>query len=315
MIAAAAAALILLLAVPHAGAAQTTLQLPAFIEELDRLLSRIRVAEPGDLPGILDVIPVRRQVQAGDAQYEVSFGWLRRSIEDGRRDPSLWHGRRSFVVARLDGMRREASAFQMAGAPAARRDASGALARVLARDEFRRNATDSATARLRQWILGKIADLWLRLGGERLDRRVTAIVVAWVVGLGALIALVWILVRLLVGRSDHAGLSFALPPSRRKSARRWALEALAAQDPRDVARCAYRAAVIRLEEEGAWRMDDARTPREHLRLLPAGHRRRKALKDIVARFEEIWYGARQPSADDTREMLARLRELGCLPAE
>ena len=38
------------------------------------------------------------------------------------------------------------------------------------------------------------------------------------------------------------------------------------------------AVISRLEEEGAWRLDDTRTPREYLRLLPADHRRRRVAR-------------------------------------
>jgi hypothetical protein len=70
-----------------------------------------------------------------------------------------------------------------------------------------------------------------------------------------------------------------------------------------------------LEEEGALRGDETRTPREFLRLLPETHRRRGLLADVTRRFEEIWYGARHPTEEDRRSLLARLEELGCLPVE
>src|SRR3712207_7448718 len=35
-------------------------------------------------------------------------------------------------------------------------------------------------------------------------------------------------------------------------------------------RCAYHAALCRMEEQGVWRVEDSRTPREYLRLLPPG---------------------------------------------
>ena len=86
-------------------------------------------------------------------------------------------------------------------------------------------------------------------------------------------------------------------------------------DPREAVRCAYRAAVASLEEEGAWRADDTRTPREHLRLLPSGHRRRAIFADVAGRFEGVWFGGRTPTSDDARMVLSRLEELGCLRAE
>jgi Domain of unknown function (DUF4129) len=105
------------------------------------------------------------------------------------------------------------------------------------------------------------------------------------------------------------------PAARRRSARAWARQAAAAEDPRELVRCAYRAAVVSLEDEGAWRHDEARTPREHVRLLPTAHARRTLFADVARRFEEVWFGAKAPTADDTHAMLSRLKELGCLPAD
>jgi hypothetical protein len=72
--------------------------------------------------------------------------------------------------------------------------------------------------------------------------------------------------------------------------------------------------VAGLEEEGTWRRDDALTPREYTRLLAAGHRRRALFTDISRRFEEVWFAARTATDDDRSAVMARLKELGCLPA-
>lgn len=176
-------------------------------------------------------------------------------------------------------------------------------------------ARENAIGRLRQRISQGLLRFWERLGGARLGSRGTAIVFAWIAVLVALSVLATWLVRLMV-RPDR-GRRFALstPPSGTRSARAWAHDARAAADPREAARCAYRATVRGLEEEGAWRVDDTRTPREYLKLLPAQHRRRTLVADVTRRFEEIWFGAREATEDDRRAVLARLRELGCLRAD
>ncbi|HEY3885050.1 MAG TPA: DUF4129 domain-containing protein [Vicinamibacterales bacterium] len=84
---------------------------------------------------------------------------------------------------------------------------------------------------------------------------------------------------------------------------------------RDAARVGYRAAVQRLEEEGVWRADAARTPREYLRLLPPTHRRRPSLTTLTRVFERAWYGSRPASAADGAEILACLADLECLPRD
>lgn len=168
---------------------------------------------------------------------------------------------------------------------------------------FRQRAT--------QWLLR----MWERLGGGLLGRRGTAIVFAWAAVLIALAVLTSWLVRFILRPDRGRRLALTVPGARVRSARAWAHDALTAPDAREAARCAYRATVRGLEEEGAWQTDETRTPREYLRMLPAEHRRRTLVADVMRRFEEIWFGAREATEDDRRAVLARLEELGCLPAD
>ena len=190
--------------------------------------------------------------------------------------------------------------------------ARAAAAEVLARDEFRQDASATALARLRERITNWIVRTWQRFGGNRIDGRRAATVMAWTLGGIALLSLSWWLVASLLRATDRSGLSLTAPASRRRSARAWAQQAAGATEPREAIRCAYRAALAGFEEEGAWRADDARTPREHVRLLAPGHQRRPLFAAVARRFEEVWFGARPATADDSREMLSYLRELGWL---
>jgi hypothetical protein len=148
------------------------------------------------------------------------------------------------------------------------------------------------------------------------NARQLPVVLAWAAALVALTALSWWLVATLVRANARASaLALLAPRARRWTARAWAQHAASAAEPREAVRCAYRAAVTKLEEEGTWRTDDARTPREHVRLLPPGHQHASPFTDVARRFEEVWFGARTPTADDMRRVLARLKELGCSPAE
>jgi hypothetical protein len=187
------------------------------------------------------------------------------------------------------------------------------LQRVLGRPEFQRTAgavlLDEARKRLSAWFLR----MWDRFGLGRLGTERAATGLAWALALLALGALTWWLLQSLARSGSRQRLGIPSPASRERSARAWAraaVDAAAAGDEREAARCAYRAAVVRLEEEGAWRQDDTRTPREYLRILPAAHRRHSLAADMTARFERVWYGAVR-SSDDTRALLARLEELGC----
>lgn len=194
-------------------------------------------------------------------------------------------------------------------------DARAALERVLADPEFAGLHSQSAMQQAWTHIVEWFARILRRLGFGRVVQAATADAVAWITALIALAALLWWLTTVLRGARFRLPLPPGPPALQTLSARAWARRAADARDPRETVRCAYRAAMCRLEEEGVWRVDDARTPREYLSLLPDGHRRRRPVMDVARRFEEIWFGAREATDDDRRSLLGRLEELECLPAE
>jgi hypothetical protein len=299
-----------------AAAQDSSLELPAFVAVLDRLLVSMPAASPESLPLLRDSIPAAWTVRHGDEQFDVSGVAIRRELDEGVRDLSAWPKRRETLVARLQEMRAEALRLSEAKASGVAPEHSrAALQNVLARKEFQRSASETVMIELRRRITEWLVRLWERFGGTANGGRTLAIVLAWTAALSALGALSWWLISTLLRSDKGLALAIAPPQARRRSAHAWARDAAAASDPRDVVRCAYRAAVTTLEDEGAWRTDDARTPREHLRLLPSGHRRRSLFADVARRFEEVWFGARTPTSEDTRTLLAQLKELGCLRAD
>lgn len=71
----------------------------------------------------------------------------------------------------------------------------------------------------------------------------------------------------------------------------------------------YWAAVAQLEQQGMWRHDAARTPREYLRLLAAESSMRGDLARLTRSLEVFWYAgrqARQEDYDEARAVLDRL---------
>jgi Domain of unknown function (DUF4129) len=65
--------------------------------------------------------------------------------------------------------------------------------------------------------------------------------------------------------------------------------------------------LFRLEEQGVWRVDESRTPREYLSLLKPRDARYAALVDLTREFEQVWYAARPA---DSRGLLDRLEGSG-----
>ncbi|MGH9408540.1 MAG: DUF4129 domain-containing protein [Vicinamibacterales bacterium] len=159
---------------------------------------------------------------------------------------------------------------------------------------------------------------WSASFGRRIGERTIADLLAWILTAAAVLILgVWLF---RAGRRRRgeapAGLGSVQVPA--GIWRELALEADAlvrAGRFRDAARVGYRAAVQRLEEDGVWRADAARTPREYLGLLPPAHRRRPSLTTLTRVFERAWYGSRPASAADAAEILTCLTELECLPRD
>jgi hypothetical protein len=301
------------------GEGAAPVDISAFVADIERLEHAVSRASPAALPALRATLPRQWVVRMAGEEVDVPARWLAALIEEGQRDPAHWPAIRARLLTRLSAVRAEAaSAAGVSASPPPSASAPRGrtvLHDVLARREFtaarQTSWVTSLRERFEQWLL----DLWRRLGGERLGQRRTAMVLAWLAVLAGLSVLVSWIVRALLRATRDEALHLTVPESRRKSARAWARDALKAIDPADAARCAYHAALTRLEEEGTWRTDETRTPREYLRLLPAAHARRPILADLTHRFEQIWYGARAATADDVRSVVAHLKELGCLPAD
>jgi len=282
--------------------------------EFERLLTALSSTPPEHLRELAATVPASWTVEHAGQTFSVPTDWITAGLEAGRRAPATWPEHRDALTTRIKAYQGELTSLLHGSPPLDIERSRQAASAVLARKEFQGHDSDTLIARILSRIAEWLASVWERLGGNRFDTRRATSVLAWVVAASALVALSWWLVASLRRTSDRVGLSLTAPAGRRRSARAWALQAMVAEDPRDLVRCAYRAAVVGLEEEGAWRHDEARTPREHVRLLPAAHAHRTPFADVARQFEEVWFGAKVPTVDDTRAMLSRLKELGCLPA-
>lgn len=202
-----------------------------------------------------------------------------------------------------------------AGRAEARGQARTAIETILAQREFQQTAAGKWRDRLQEQVGRWFEDLMGRFGGGRGTARNTALIFAWAAALAALIGLGFWAARTIAHRPRGAALDLDSSAATRPRARELALRAIAAAragDTREAIRCAYGAALVRLEEQGVWRIDDARTPREYLPLLAATDGRHFAVVDLTRRFEQIWYGNHAADADDARRVADHLEALGCL---
>ena len=285
-----------------------------FAAEIRQLSARIETATPDAAVEIEKTIPAVWTVEHRSRRYEVPAGWLQAALRDESRNGSKWSTARSTIVARLIALAKESEAMVEEPAGPSPSDVRAALEKVLQDPEFARLHTQNAASLLWQRLAEWFDRILRRLGLGRIAGAATADAIAWTVSLLALGALgVWL--ASLLRHSQRRTRLVDGPPPETVSAQQWARRAAAAADVREAVRYAYHAAMCRLEEEGVWRVDAARTPREYLRLLPYDHRRRRPIIDLARRFEEIWYGARPATNEDRVTLLGTLRELECLPAE
>jgi uncharacterized protein DUF4129 len=282
---------------------------PEFHRQLETLASEVERVEPADAARLAASFPLVERV---GEQVEVRFEWLRATLLGAAGDAD-WASHRRDLASRLRAMRREAG--ELPPARVADKDARAALAHILEDRAFQRARRDSWQARLVDWLKNWLADVWDRTLGRRFGTRNVAVALAWAASIGAIVVLLIGLARAAAVRRAERPLAFGPVTPQRTAAGELAREASALARGgrvREAVRVAYRAAVHRLEEEGALRVDDARTPREYLRLLPAPHRRRPALAALTTTFERIWYGSSPPDPDEGDRIVALLRDLECL---
>lgn len=284
-----------------------------FARRMARLASDLEGADASRAHALAAAIPDTLRVTRGTDTYDVPLAWLRTALSAAPANPAEWNRRRADHAARIRAIGREAEAPAAASTTGA--EARAVLEGVLADRAFRRGRAVSWQALLAERIKDWLADLWLRTLGRRVGQRSVAVLLAWVTSIAALVVLIVWLARTTARRRAEAPLEMGSISPRRAAARELAAEAASLVREgriRDAARIAYRAAVHRLDEEGALRVDEARTPREYLRQLPSPHRRREAFAALTAAFERIWYGSRAAGADEGAKIVALLQDLECL---
>ena len=299
-------------AAPQAEASSPRLTAPQFVAQIEGLASAVETADAAAAARLAPSIPVVERVVTGGGTYEVRLEWLRSAVRAPDAGPGAWTFRRDDLAARLRAIAREAGST---GVPRDRTDARGALTAVLAQKGFQRVRARSWPADLQRRIARWVTDLLNRTFARRLGQRTLALVVTWTAAIAAVVVLVGWLARLSSRRRQDRPLTVGPLHVLRPPGRVLGLEAaslIRAGRIREGARVAYRAAVNRLEEEGTLRVDEARTPREYLRLLPPVHRRHATLSALTATFERTWYGSRAAAPDEGDKILALLQDLGCL---
>lgn len=188
------------------------------------------------------------------------------------------------------------------------------LKNILAQHEFHRvhgpDAMDVLLGKLNRWLARVLGKLF-RSGVGRFDW--FPILSYPLIGAALVLLAVWTARRLKLPEEEPVREIIPFAPSAR-SWRSWLAEArtLAQQQEwRNAIHIAYWAGISFLEENGAWKPNRARTPREYLRMVGPRKPQYPALAALTRKFEVVWYGHRNAGESDFQDALGQLEKLGC----
>jgi len=217
------------------------------------------------------------------------------------------------LIQHLRAMKADAQGFPQQ--PPDMSSARATLTQILSRSEFHQvrgpNWRDRLILRIEQWIVRLLSS---SLGSSSVP--IVGRVVVYTLMAVALGGLAFLFYRTLARSARLESIRAAVQPISAKPWRAWIQEAQAAAGNRlwrDAVHLAYWAGIAFLEENGMWRPDQARTPREYLTLL-AQSEQRSALSALTRQLEKTWYGKQPAGPEAFAESLAQLERLGCRPA-
>jgi hypothetical protein len=308
-----------------------SLTLEQYDSELDRLSSAVSglVDHPDGTKPLRESLPSGWIVTAKGEQFEISSEWLASSLKDMEENLSERKKRCEALAGQLQKLRSEAERLSGTAQSADITNARVKLNHILSGREFQTVKGESwlgrvwdQVSRWIEWILDHTIGRLLAKGPMRT-------LVFWVVVIGVFLLIAFRVFRILarLARTEALRVDGAFPPG--KNWREWAQEALATArggDYRSALHSAYWAGIYRLADSGAWRLDEARTPREYLRLFKNPPRREAglsvsqpaaepgrvtALAALTRSMESAWYGYTPATEQDFESAIDNLETLGC----
>jgi len=239
----------------------------------------------------------------------VSTDPLRRLLDEYARQTTP--ANRDAITAQLDLLLRDARGMRTTqtgfGSERSR------LSEILSRHEFHNVAGESWFDRLKQAAQHWVWKLLERVLTSSAYPAVSRFLIWSLLVLAVAVAALWV-VRIYGQKNIYTDFSGSPLVVSAKPWRDWQAEANAAAQEgrwRDAVHLSYWAAISFLESQGLWRPDLARTPREYLRLLPAGNEHRAPLLQLTRSFEKVWYGNELATAQTFAGAAALLEQLRC----
>lgn len=301
----------------HAQTPKAATDLVGYIAELQSWSAALAQlpAHPESVLALRHSIPLKLEMQTAGQHFTISNTWLVLALVQWEKDVRHRAAIQQQIEQRLQWELQQAGALTRTPEAPSSQVARAQLAAVLSRREFRfvrpPSWWDLMWARVWRWIGRQIDKLTRRLH----LRPSVSNVLSWILLGAAFLLLAFMLWRNLRRASrSMTRLDLQAPPSGAWGWRQWAdaaRTAAAEQRYRDAVHCSYWAAVFRLEQLGVWRLDDSRTPREYLRLLPRESRHREPLASLTRSFEMAWYGYRPVTSEQAQSALEEVEDLGC----
>jgi Domain of unknown function (DUF4129) len=291
--------------------ARRSRSLPEYTTALDRLSTL--AAQVQDHPSAADAAIAELRggwkVQAQGQTFNVSTGWMIDQFEKLQKAPDKEALDR--LLQRIGALKADAEAFQQAAPDVS--SSRAALDQILARSEFHQVHGPTWLDRLKFKIAEWIFRLLTRFFGSS-SAPVVGRIFVWTLVSIAVLVLAFFIFRTM---EQNARMETIMPEVVPVSAKQWSVwmaEAQAAAAKglwRDAIHLAYWAGISFLEERGSWRPDQARTPREYLRLISATSEYRPALSTLTHQLEVTWYGHQQAGPESFAETITHLENLGC----
>jgi hypothetical protein len=282
-----------------------------YVSELDRLSSLANQAgnDAGAAQSAIDELRGGWTINAQTGAFDLSTSWFVSQFEKLEAGPNADVQKQ--LLDRIAAMKADAFGYQQTAL-----DASAAhktLEQILARKEFHQVHGPTWLDRLQYKIVEWLDSLFSKFVSSSSVPIIGKSIIWGLVAL-AVLALAWLIYREMKKNARVDGFIPDVVPVSAKNWTVWLAEAEAAAangNWRDAVHLAYWAGISFLEAGGAWRPDQARTPREYLRLISPENEVRPALSTLTRQLELTWYGFQAAGPESFAETMTQLERLGC----
>ena len=292
-----------------------TVSIADYRQQLQQYAARLEQikSHPDQAQKLEAEIPDHVSVKTDSSDYSFSYEWLKSGLKQlNQSNAEARSAELTRLQQRLKNLDEEAQGYERQQMEF--QESRSKIQQILGRHEFRKSHAPGFLEvwwqKFRRW-LSDFFDRHPIYGRKGNDILHIAVYVA--VAVAFVLFLVWIKRRLARPKEEAGREIVPFAPSS-KAWRKWLAEARDSAQRggwRDAIHLAYWAGISFLEEQGAWRPDRARTPREYLRMLGSRKPQYPVLSALTRKFEVTWYGNRDASAADFQETLGQLEKLGC----